>query len=215
MFYKQWKNDGETSMRNYINRRIKGSRRVKSDATSHNFDNHMYNSLVLMSDGEESDQNEALGTEFSRKPCPQTKSSEQTAYVGNMQDLYNVIIQPIEEHLSGSRLLIVPEGPLFTVIFAALLDPDGNHLCEKYSLQFTPSLHVLDFCLSKLRKDLGPALFLGNCSSDLPFAEQEVVECSRYFKASPLVQLLATKKNVVGGMETASIIHIAAHGSMN
>ena len=218
VFHKQQKIDGEKSMRNYINRRMKGSRSVQLDVTSHddNFNNKMSNQLVLMCDEEESNQNENLADPCSRKPGLSSKSAEQTVYDDNMQDLYNVLIQPIEEQLSGSRLLIVPEGPLFTVPFNALLDPDRKHFCEKYSLQFTPSLHVLDFCLSNLPgKDLGPALFVGNCSSDLPFAEQEVVECSQYFKATPLVQRRATKKNVMDGMRTASIIHIATHGSMN
>ena len=217
VFYKERKNDGETSMRNYLSRRTKASKSVKPDPTSHdlNFDSKMSNLLVLLREEEETTQNETLANASSRSPRHLTKSSEQTAYEGYMKDLYNVLIQPIEQHLSGSRLLIVPEGPLLMVPFAALLDPDGNYLCEKYSLQFTPSLHILDFCSSKLSaKDLGPALFVGNCLSDLPFEEHEVVECSQYFKASPLVQRTATKKNVVGGVKTASIIHIAAHGSM-
>jgi CHAT domain-containing protein len=234
-------------MRSYINRQIAllnnklNVRSAQVDAmkddvkAAQDFEARTCNPLWLMSDDIESDQKEIerladtcspleehdLLTAPRSPPGPSTHSSEQqTADNRYLQDLYNALIQPIEEHLTGSKLLIVPEGPLFTLPFAALLDPSGSHLCDKYSLQFIPSLLVLDSCLlTRPPPELGQALFVGNPKIDnlstLQFAEKEAIDCSKIFNAQPLVLHMATKKNVLNGMKTASIIHIAAHGNMN
>ncbi len=255
VFYKSLNITNESSMRSYINRQIAllnnklNVRSAQVDAmkddvkAAQDFEARTCNPLWLMSDDIESDQKEIerladtcspleehdLLTAPRSPPGPSTHSSEQqTADNRYLQDLYNALIQPIEEHLTGSKLLIVPEGPLFTLPFAALLDPSGRHLCDKYTLQFIPSLHVLNSCLSTRPPKLGPALFVGNPKintadlngtrinlKSLPFAEKEVTDCSKCFNAQPLVLHMATKKNVLNGMKTASIIHIAAHGNMN
>ena len=235
VFYKSLKIINEPSLRSYINRQI-GHLYKKLDVESthvdamkndvkaaQDFEARACNPLWLMSDDigtcSPLEEHDLLTT--SRKRGPSTNSSaQQTAQNCYLQDLYNALIQPIEEHLTGSKLLIVPEGPLFTLPFAALLDPSGSHLCDKYSLQFIPSLLVLDSCLlTRPPPELGQALFVGNPKIDilstLQFAEKEAIDCSKIFNAQPLVLHMATKKNVLNGMKTASIIHIAAHGNMN
>lgn len=150
-----------------------------------------------------------------------TAKAEQNTHDSYLHDLYAILIEPIEPYLTtGSKLLIVPQETLWTLPFAALPDPSGSHLCDKYSLQFIPSLHVLDLCLSQLPgSELGPALFVGNPKTDakrqlepLAFAEKEATTCGTYFNAQVLTGDKATKKNVLGGMKRGSIIHIAAHG---
>ena len=141
---------------------------------------------------------------------------------------YSIYISPIEEYLVGSKILVSPEGSLFKVPFCALLNSKNEHLCEKYSLQFTPGLYVLNSCLSKPLPKIGPALFVGNPTvgevefngnvgspSALPQATVEAKECSKFFNAEPLLEQKATKENVLNGMKDASIIHIAAHGHMD
>ena len=247
-FHKSLKITNGSSLRSYINGHIVDLYKKLDVGSAHadamkddikaaqDFEARTCNPHWLMSDDIESDQKEierladtcSLLKEHdllttSQKPGPSTNSlAQQTAQNCYLQDLYNVSIQPIEEHLTGSKLLIVPEGPLFTLPFAGLLDPSGSHLCDKYSLQFIPSLLVLDSSLSTLPPpQLGPALFVGNPNGallyleSLPSAEKEVIECSKHFNAQPLVLDMATKKNVLNGMKTASIIHIAAHGNMN
>ena len=141
---------------------------------------------------------------------------------------YSVFISPIEEYLVGSKIIIVPEGSLFRVRFCALLNCKNEHLCEKYSLQFTPALHVLNACISKPLPKLGPALFVGNptvrevmfngnlgSQPPLPYATVEAKECSMIFKAEALLEENATKENVLNAMKDASVIHIAAHGRID
>ncbi|XP_028399353.1 tetratricopeptide repeat protein 28-like [Dendronephthya gigantea] len=249
VFHKSYKIPHERSMRNYLHRHIsclKGNLNVRTAQSSLREDFKVLpdielsesNPLFSMSDENENYEGENIAeihhlrnTDFvnnscSRKPSLSTKKSAQSApYNVDLQDLYAALIQPIEEHLYGSKLLIVPEGPLFTLPFPALLDPSGTYLCEKYSLQFIPSLHVLNFCLSRQPAQLGPALFVGNPEIDmaeidgqriklppLPNAEQEAIECSKYFNAQPLLKHQATKEKVLREIGNASVVHIASHG---
>ena len=141
---------------------------------------------------------------------------------------YSLFISPIEEYLVGSKILIAPEGSLFSVLFCALLNSKDEPLCEKYSLQFTPALHVLNASISKALPKLGQAFFVGNpkvgevvfngqvgSQVPLPDAAVEAKECSLIFNAEALLEKNATKENVLSGMKDASIIHIAAHGHMD
>jgi CHAT domain-containing protein/tetratricopeptide (TPR) repeat protein len=66
--------------------------------------------------------------------------------LGPYRALYDLLVAPLETWLprqTGARLTIVPHGPLFRVAFAALQDPRGRYLIERYSLHYTPSLGVL------------------------------------------------------------------------
>ena len=159
----------------------------------------------------------ALNSAKADQTAHKSAEADQTAHNSYLHGLYATLIDPIEHYLTGSKLLIVPDETLWTLPFAALLDPSGSHLCDKYSLQFIPSLHLLNFCLSKQPgAELGPALFVGNPKlpdhEPLAFAEKEATECSKYFNAQPVLGHKATKKNVLTRMKRASIIHIAAHG---
>ena len=55
--------------------------------------------------------------------------------------LYDILVKPVEEHLSGnSTLAIIPDGPLRAVPFAALLSSDGRFLVERTALSVAPAL---------------------------------------------------------------------------
>jgi CHAT domain-containing protein len=55
--------------------------------------------------------------------------------------LYELLIRPIEAQLApGATLVIVPDGPLRALPFAALLDGDGQFLVERARLAIAPAL---------------------------------------------------------------------------
>ena len=158
----------------------------------------------------------------------QDPSKQDTNIDTFLKKQYSVFISPIEQYLVGSKILISPEGSLFRVPFCALLNAKNEHLCEKFSLQFTPALHVLNACISKPLPKLGPALFVGNPTVrevefngklgshiPLPSATVEAKECSMMFSAEALLEENATKENVLNAMKDASVIHIAAHGHID
>ena len=60
---------------------------------------------------------------------------------GDMAELYRLLIEPIENELvDGSSLIIIPDGILRRLPFAALRDSDGTLLIQKTQVSVSPSL---------------------------------------------------------------------------
>ena len=61
--------------------------------------------------------------------------------------LYTLLVAPVSKWLppAGSSLTIVPHGPLFRVSFAALADPRGTYLVERYAIGYGPSASAFAF----------------------------------------------------------------------
>ena len=170
------------------------------------------------------------GLDPSQRSIPNLRAPSQVSQFTDfnqfLSKLYTHLISPVEEHLTGNKLVIVPQGSLFSLPFAALLDSNNSHLCGKYSIQVTPALHTLNLSLQIPLQKLGPALFVGNprvgtvmvgggkryTPTDLPNSRIEAEECGKFFNARALVEKEATKQTVLSKMKNASVIHIAAHG---
>jgi CHAT domain-containing protein len=63
-----------------------------------------------------------------------------------LRELHELLIAPVAQGLPrtrGSRLTIVPHGPLFRLSFGALRSPSGRYLLEDYEIHYTPSVAVL------------------------------------------------------------------------
>ena len=61
------------------------------------------------------------------------------------RDLYDLLLQPIHDALAGTtRLVIVPDGPLWSLPFQALRSQDGRYLIQQCAVSYAPSLTALD-----------------------------------------------------------------------
>ncbi|MFN7789593.1 MAG: CHAT domain-containing protein, partial [Pseudanabaena sp.] len=70
------------------------------------------------------------------------------AKYGDLKQLYAVLIQPIQDLLpkdANTRVIFLPQGLLFLVPFAALINPKDQFLIEKHTVQIAPAIQVLDF----------------------------------------------------------------------
>ena len=102
--------------------------------------------------------------------------------------LYRLLVEPIRRYLpaaSGSRLTIVPHGPLFGLPFAALRDASGRYLVESYELHYVPAIGALQAPRRASRRQRPSALLVGDPGPDaardglmplpaLPWADREV-----------------------------------------
>lgn len=71
-------------------------------------------------------------------------ASRQASWETLARRLYEVLFSPAEEALGGkTHLLIVPDGWLWNLPFAALQNSEGKFLIERYSLALAPSLTAL------------------------------------------------------------------------
>ena len=70
------------------------------------------------------------------------------------RELYEILFHPIEEHLSGNRVIIIPYGILNYLPFQAL--HEGNqYLVEKYSISNTNEVRYLLFYPESLSSFIG------------------------------------------------------------
>ena len=133
-----------------------------------------------------------------------------------LQDIFRLIIDQLKDLIDGNKLIIVPDGPLFFAPFSSLIDEHGCYLSESHSIQITPSLQTLRASIIKAQDPyLGFALFVGNPTSDLPMAAEEVNYAANLFQATPILGRNARKQVLLELFDKASIIHIAAHGEPN
>lgn len=138
--------------------------------------------------------------------------------------LYEVVIKPVEDLLTGDEIVIVPDGPLCKAPFTAFIDSSDRYLCESYRIRLVPSLTSFKLIVdsSKFHSQEG-ALLVGNPNLEeivteepwnwkLPGAEEEVKGIGRILKSEPLIGKDATKEKVLQRLKFASLVHIATQG---
>jgi CHAT domain-containing protein/tetratricopeptide (TPR) repeat protein len=141
--------------------------------------------------------------------------------------LYRTLVEPIRRHLPtrpGSRLTIVPHGPLFGLPFAALRDGSGLYLIESFELHYVPAIGALQASPPSPKGALS-ALLVGDPGSEavrdrmlplppLPWADREVVAIQRLLpkRATVLRGRDATEAGVRQQIEGRTLLHFATHG---
>ena len=154
----------------------------------------------------------------SHSSCFETKS---------LQTLYNVVIDPIRDLLHGDEVVIVPEGPLCLTPYAAFMDLKSKYLCETFRIRLLPSistLRLIQNCRADWHSKTGALLvgdpwvqevvYEGMTLEQLEWAEKEVQMIGEILQTEPLIGKQATKDEVLKRISSVTLVHIAAHGSM-
>ena len=146
------------------------------------------------------------------------------------RDLYRAVVLPVKEDLLGATsIVVIPDGILHRVPFAALVNPaTGRYLVEERAIAKSPSLAALIEPLRHLTNPLGhepSALIAGNPAFDrrayswlssLPAAEREAEELlAVYPNAVSLSPAAATKDAFVAQAGDFEIVHFAGHAILN
>ncbi|XP_078352006.1 uncharacterized protein LOC144636694 [Oculina patagonica] len=142
---------------------------------------------------------------------------------------YDCVIRPIADLLEGDEIVIVPDGPLCLIPFAACVDETDKYLSESTRIRILPSLtsiKLITDCPEDFHSDSG-ALLLGDpwleevtnetgepILSSLPCAREEVETIGHMLKIPPLTGKEATKEEVLRRIGSVALVHIAAHGNM-
>ena len=159
--------------------------------------------------------------EQSGHPVIQQKSS--------LSILYRILIHPAAKLVQGNELILVPDGPLWLVPYPALVDEDSRYLCDSLRIRLIPSLTSLKLisdCPNEYHSRRG-ALLVGDpwveevtnekgekLLEQLEFAKQEVEMIGQILGVKPLTGKKATKSEVLKGLSSVALVHIAAHGDM-
>jgi len=150
-------------------------------------------------------------------------------------ELYASLITPIESSIAGAtHLVIIPDGPLWSVPFQALMSSRGRFLIEERAVSYTPSLSALE-ALERRRAArplrapfvlaLGdPAVATAGAASSrgeggrLPEAAREVQEIGKLYGASRsriLTDTAASEAALRANLNNATVIHLATHGVLD
>lgn len=141
--------------------------------------------------------------------------------------LFDFVFSPISDYLQGDELVIVPEGPLCLVPFAASIDLVGKDLYDSFRIRIVPSLTTLKVIADSPQgyHSENGALVVGDPEiplvkyrgswhylSRLPCARQETDMIGRLTNVKPLIGKEATKEEVLEQLSAVALVHIAAHG---
>ena len=134
---------------------------------------------------------------------------------------YKMFIAPVYDLLEEPEIIIVPDPRLHKVPFAALREREGaEYLSETHRIRVIPSLTTLKIIQNSpedYHSNTG-ALVIGNPKIDwlqpLPYARREAEMVARLVGVPPLVEEEATKQAVLERITSVSLIHFAAHGSV-
>ena len=136
-----------------------------------------------------------------------------------LRRLYQILCPRLQERTGGSQVVIVSDGPVHLIPFAALIDENGHYLAESLQVRHVPSLATAKLIMEhrvELKGGTIP-LIVGDPAIPkrrLPCAKEEALMISKLLGVEPLIGENATKEKVLQGLEKAKLIHIAAHGDM-
>lgn len=148
--------------------------------------------------------------------------STSQASLKEMQDcsngLYQILILPIINYITGSRLYIVPHMWLNYIPFGALYN-DGRYLIEAFPLSSIPSMSVLTVSIKQksFDKDISVLIFanpqlLSSKYPNLKYAEEEGRDIAGSIdRSSLLTGIQASETNFRSMAPTYNNIHLAAH----
>ena len=170
---------------------------------------------------------------FSTSPSRAKKKLTQT---------YQLLIEPIASFLPENpedRVIFIPQGQLFLIPFAALMDESGNYLIQNHTILTAPSIQVLQLTRAQRAQieQLGNenslvvglprnSLVVGNpimpilpgSNEDLaplPGAEDEAKAIAPLLDTQAIVGQQATKDVILERMPQSRLIHLATHGLLD
>lgn len=141
------------------------------------------------------------------------------SYKSSTKAMYNRIIKPVTSLLKGSKLTIIPHGPLHYLPFAALND-GKSYMVDKFDMRFLPSASVMNFLNKKTKPTQGLLAFgnpdLNDPELDLPGAEEETKVINSGWKGSKvLLRKHASEANFKKFAPSFKYLHLASHGEFN
>ena len=165
-------------------------------------------------------------------------------YSGPGSRMFELVFEPIEDFLSGDRLIVIPDKDLFSVNFEALIrSEDRGHphfLVEDYTLSYLMSA-TTHIQFQNIQRDANKSLiavspgfsresmeeYLRNVPDSIwideaylsqlpqPFAVDLAGEVNRLFSGSLLTGLDAGRYNVLNSIDQYGIIHFGTHAEIN
>ncbi|GIV57560.1 MAG: hypothetical protein KatS3mg042_0473 [Rhodothermaceae bacterium] len=131
--------------------------------------------------------------------------------------LHALLMAPLLRHLPARvrHLHLMPEGPLYYLPFAALVDSSGTFLAERYSLSATPSASVLQIVRHHNPHRYRSLLVVADPARRLPGTRQEAAALRALpgLDVRTLIGEQARREEVVRLAGQYDLLHFATHGA--
>jgi CHAT domain-containing protein len=144
-----------------------------------------------------------------------------------LRELYDLLIRPVDHHLpDGAALVVVPDGVLHAIPFAALIKREsGRYLIEHHAVATTPSLTIFVRSIpppASASPSFTSALVVGNARGEgpdlpqLPDAEREARDIATLYPTRLLlVDDDASKPRFTAAVGQYEVVHFAGHAVSN
>ncbi|MEM7535672.1 MAG: CHAT domain-containing protein [Chloroflexota bacterium] len=154
-----------------------------------------------------------MGVEYVKRHNRRLQRALKTA----LHHLYQLLIEPLAQHLYAARLQLIPHGVLHQVPFHALWDGE-QYLINRFECRYAPSASIAVHCRALSQTGLHFAqelVFAGLAITDptIPQARIEAETVTRHFTESNLyLDDAASQEGLRAAAAQADILHIATHG---
>jgi tetratricopeptide (TPR) repeat protein len=147
----------------------------------------------------------------------------------SMARIGELVVAPVSVALNGAtEIVVVPDGPLHGVPFAALPGQRSRYFIQEHTLSYSPSLSAIAATASRLQSlgaEVRTIAAVGNPSLDprvfanLPHlggAEREARDVAAVYPESHVLTAEnATTETVLDALRTADVLHFGGHGIVN
>ncbi|WP_430386643.1 CHAT domain-containing protein [Blastomonas fulva] len=148
-------------------------------------------------------------------------SGESSDWEAASRALYAALIAPIADQLqTGGTLVIVPDGALRQISFAALMDANGTFLMERVQLAVVPALSFA----APGRRDVDPSIIAASLEKEMELAvgrfsrlEGTAAEAAMAAGSDGVLLTDFNRASLAGALarRPASVLHLATHAAFN
>ncbi|MEW6279903.1 MAG: CHAT domain-containing protein [Candidatus Eremiobacterota bacterium] len=133
-----------------------------------------------------------------------------------LEELYGLLVQPLEAELEGKRVLaVLPSGMLYYLPFAALSKPGQGYLVQRHAVAILTPTEVTELGQGPPPDRPSSLLALGDPDGSLPGARREVEELARLFPSPTTFMGQQATEARVQSPGSASVVHLATHGVLD
>ncbi len=129
-----------------------------------------------------------------------------------LKNIYDLLLRPLKNYLSGDRLVIIPSGILHYVPFHALHDGE-RYVIENFETSYAPSAAVWNALQKRSTRKIKTSLLIGHADERIPLVEKEIKEIQAIMPGSKaFTGKQATFDAFVKNASTFDLLHLACHG---
>lgn len=129
------------------------------------------------------------------------------------RELHTYLIQPFSEHLKAEQILIVPQGPLVTLPFEALVNArTGDFLVESMAVSYAPSAAFAVRALQGEPPSVAVVTAIFDESIEQVTGEVSRIEKNRFVKVAARASQDLSAEALLGLMGRVGNVHVLLHG---